>query len=850
MRRQRVLSALFVAAVTLTLTTAGPAPGLAADPSSGSIGTGNASISWTGVDMSAETSGPEACQEQSGALFPPFCDDYSLTVTDQGEVTLTVTGTVPANDFDLYVYDNAGTLVGSSASAGSLELATIDCAKPAGNPYDVRVVYFETVATPLAGDPGYTGDATWATPAAGACDSVPDVQALFSGSLTFGPASIVSAQFLGSEPQTTLERTVPGAAPGAGIDSKRIFIDWPLSSRSAIGQLSRSVDGGDSFRLLLDLTCAPRSRPNCATGGGGDTEDDVNLHTGSVFFADQEVTVNEASAASFDHGDTWVGETPISGQTSATDRQWLAAADDELTTIVAGQTVPVEAFLSYHVPCAGEYVHGIAHVGNQVTPLPQPAPQIVNVGQSGQSRVDTNQTSPAYHWIYQPYNTCIGLNEDAGAIQVATGFAPDYASALAWKSNLVTTDSPDIFSWSAIDAAGNAYLVWTTNGVMYLSAAPMSDARNNPAQGGWPGSHWTPKIRVQLPTVGSAVFPEVIAGPPGAVGTIGITYDGTTEYSGVPDDAPDGTIWHAYAALVTFPNGFNAAPVVATGRVSHRPIHMGNVCTGGTGCTGAFDRSLLDMTDVGFDTDGRLGVVFTDNYSQHFHEGGPDAVDESPFVHFAKQLTGPSMRGSTLKVRQSSGDCRNDLAGDATWQNRASGQNLPALDIRQACVTVKKGQLTATITLSEATAAAMTRDLAAYNTRSQPCLAPCAGNRLQYVVRVLTDSDIYHLSVDFVPGSGLRFFGGVLDANDKLPNPANPIDSIAAGYHTDAGFVVTGKLSGTTLTLTTSASNLALGAGGKLYSVTAFSMAGPLEAEELTAGYTMRTVDASPPFDR
>lgn len=848
MRHHRVLAALFVVAIALT--TASPTPGLAADPGSGSIGSANPSISWTGVDLNAETSGPEACGEQSGLLFPPFCDDFSLTVTDQGEVTVTVTGTVPANDFDLYVYDSAGTLVASSGLPGSLEAATIDCARPTGNPYDVRVVYFETVATPVAGDPAYNGEASWATPAAGACDSVPDVQAVFSGSLSFGPASIVSAHFLGSEPQTTLERSVPGATAGAGIDPKRIFIDWPLSSRSAIGQLSRSVDGGDSFRLLLNLTCAPRSRPNCATGGGGDTEDEVNLHTGTTFFADQEVAVNEAAAISFDHGDTWGNETPIAGQTTATDREWLAAADDELTVDVGGQSIPVEAFLTYHVPCAGQYVHGIERIGNQATPLPQPVVQIANVGQSGQPRVDTNQASPGYHWIYQPYNTCIDLNGNAGAIQVATASAPDYASPLAWKSNLVTTDSPDIFSWSAIDGAGNAYLVWTTNGVMYLSAAPMSDPRNNPAQGGWPGSHWTPKVRVQLPQVGSAVFPEVIAGAPGAAGTIGITYDGTTDYTGLPDDAPDSTIWHAYAAIVSYPNGFDAAPVVSTGRVSHRPIHQGNVCTGGTGCTGAFDRSLLDMTDVGFDTDGRLGVVFTDNFSQHFGEGGPGAVDESPFVHFAKQLTGISMSGSTLRLRQPSGDCRSDLAGDATWQNRASGQSLPALDIRQACLTVKKGVATATITLSAATAAAMARDLAAYNTSSQPCLEPCTGHRLQYMVRLLTDTDIYHLSVEFVPGGGLRFFGGRLDANDKLPNPANPVDSIAAGYHTDAGFVVTGTLSGSTLTLTTAASNLGLGAGGKTYSVTAFSMAGPLEAEELTAGYTMRTVDASPPFDR
>jgi hypothetical protein len=848
MRHKRVLAAFVAAAITLT--TAGTEPGWAADPTSGSIGPDNTSASWIGVDTNAETSGPEACQEQSGVLFPPFCDDFSLTVTEPGEVTVSVTGTVPANDFDLYIYDSAGTLVGSSAAPAGLELATIDCAKPAGNPYDVRVVYFTTAATPLPDDPGYTADASWAAPGAEACDSVPDVQAVFSGSLTFGPATVVSAHFLGSEPQTTLERSVPGRAAGAGIDPKRIFVDWPLSSRSAIGQLSRSVDGGDSFRLLLDLICAPRSRPNCATGGGGDTEEDVNLHTGSVFFSDQEVLVNEAFASSFDHGDTWINQTPLAGQATATDRQWIAVADDELDVPIGPAMLPVEAFLTYHVPCEGQYIHGIERQATQGQPLPQPVAQVVNVGQSGQPRVDTNEASPAHHWIYQPYNTCIGLNEDAGAIQMATAYAPDYASPLAWKSNLVTTDSPDIFSWSAIDAAGNAYLVWTTNGVMYLSVAPMSDVRNNPAQGGRPGSHWTPKVRVQLPEVGSAVFPEVIAGPPGAPGTIGITYDGTTEYVGLPDNAPDDTIWDAFAAIVSYPNGFDAAPVVSTGRVSHRPIHKGNVCTGGTGCTGAFDRSLLDMTDVGFDDGGRLGVVFTDNFTQSFHEGGPGGVDESPFVHFAKQLTGPSLLGSTLRLRQPNGDCRSDPAGDATWQNRATGQNLAALDIRQACLTVKKGKVTATITLSQATAAAMARDMAAYNTQSQPCLEPCAGHRLQYVTRLLTGTDIYHLSAEFVPGSGLRFFGGVLDANDKLLNPANPVDFIAAAYHADPGFAVTGSLSGSTLTLTTAASSIGLGSGGSLFSVTAFSMAGPLETEELTAAYTMRTVDSSAPFDR
>jgi len=120
----------------------------------------------------------------------------------------------------------------------------------------------------------------------------------------FAPSTTVSASFFGAEPQTTLECQLAGSQSGR-IDPNRIFIDWPLSSRTGIGQLSRSLDGGDSFRLLYDRTCAERSRPNCLTEGGGDTEDEVNLINGDLLFADQEVVANEALASSADHGDTF-----------------------------------------------------------------------------------------------------------------------------------------------------------------------------------------------------------------------------------------------------------------------------------------------------------------------------------------------------------------------------------------------------------------------------------------------------------------------------------------------------------------------------------------------------------------
>jgi alpha-glucosidase len=157
--RARLLSPPVLVAALL-LTTLIPSASNCSTPASGSIGFAAPSTTWTGPDVSAQTAGPESCGDQTEQL-PPLCDDFSLAVTDAGQLDVSVMGTVPANDFDLYVYDSAGILVASSAAAGGLEFATVPCATPAAGPYLVRAVYFTTVATPLADDPGYSGDASW-----------------------------------------------------------------------------------------------------------------------------------------------------------------------------------------------------------------------------------------------------------------------------------------------------------------------------------------------------------------------------------------------------------------------------------------------------------------------------------------------------------------------------------------------------------------------------------------------------------------------------------------------------------------------------------------------------------------
>jgi uncharacterized repeat protein (TIGR01451 family) len=465
-------------------------------------------------------------------------------------------------------------------------------------------------------------------------------------------------------------------------------------------------------------------------------------------------------------------------------------------------------------------------------------PQLQNVGQSGQLRVDNNPASHGHGWIYQPHNGVA-----PGGLFVATGPSDGYALPTNWQDNAVAGAGATSFPWVAIDAAGNAYVTWDNGGVVYYSFSNILDKSNDPAQGGRPGTTWSPKVRISPPQVGSAVFPEVTAGD---AGRIAITYVGTTDWTGEPDDAPDTAAWHTYAAVI--PDALAVQPTVNTGRVTHRVMHVGNVCTSGTTClTSGKDRSLLDMIDIGFDEDGRLGIITMDNNSNSFHAAPGGTEDEGPFAHFAKQTSGISvLAGKTINVSIPTGG-RTDPAGDATWPNTATGVNLASLDALGISIGLETGNVVARLDLADARGATMRRDLEAYNATLCAPATACLADRSQYVVRFMTGDEIYHLSAEFTPASGLRFFGGKLDGNDKLVSSTSPTAVFGAGYHTD--FAATGSVSGNQLTIRAPLTAFGVASGSPLYSVTAFTMAGPSEATELTIDRIMRTVDASPPFD-
>lgn len=840
-------------ALTLSVVGAGTAGG--SEPSRGTVGPvdqgAQSSITWKGPPPPGGISGPVVlgCPEDPTV----YCDTFDLEVAvppeywtgKAGGVEIEISWPDPADQYKVCTSDNvcesSSDVRSTDHRFGSIRIF-VD--RPSG-PLRIRVQY-EQVAD---NRDGYTGVARFVSSSA-ATPAVFDEQT----GMDFGPATIVSAHFLGPEPQVTVERPSPSQV-GGPLLADRMFVDWPMGLASTSSQLHRSEDGGDSFRLLFDMGCPQRNRPGCATAGGADSDAAVNPVNGNLYFADLE-TGNVAFATSETHGDDFPPDQQKAISNPAippADRQWVAGADPTRFRISEpGKDRPtrLQAFLAYDEGLITKVIQGIDLAGN---PVPQPDPQIPAFsGEKGPLLADNTQ-GPGAGWLY------LGGGDVVATVHSSNYQKPEGTEG-GWRVNRVMPvphNGVELFQWLALDEAGNAYATWVPTqpedsgkpAVVMFAASPIDDPRNDPRDGGWPGAHWTEPIQVSLPRLGSAIFASVTAG---AEGRVGLAYMATDDHVGPAGTAPGGAEWKTYGAVMTNALDQEGPLIVRTTEVSERIAHLGPICTGGLiGCdvqTG--DRSLLDLIDISFDIDGRLTVVSMDNHSSFAEKSGgiPIAGEKKrPFAHVSKQIAGPSLfPGEDLSIPLPTSPV-SDPAADANWPNAATGTNLQAFDLREASLQLEGSDLVARITLADASSAAMTRDLGTY-AASYPLTAPPA-ERLQYILRFSTEQDIYHLSFEHQMGGARRGFGGRLDDNDRLLTNSRPGASTnGVGYHTD-GVKVDARIEDNTLVLTVPAGAFGLAEGARLFSVTAFATAGPLEENEQTTENIMRTVDASPPFD-
>ncbi len=135
-------------------------PATAADPGSGTVGEG-ADFDWQGATYAAAATTALPCPSAAQDPDDVVCDHVTLNVDGDGSLPLVVSiqTAVQSADFDLYVYDSHGDLVGSSGSPESNESVTVP---DAAGSYEVRVQPW-LVTEPSS----YTGSAALAEQATG-----------------------------------------------------------------------------------------------------------------------------------------------------------------------------------------------------------------------------------------------------------------------------------------------------------------------------------------------------------------------------------------------------------------------------------------------------------------------------------------------------------------------------------------------------------------------------------------------------------------------------------------------------------------------------------------------------------
>lgn len=153
-------------ALAVAVLVAGPAR--AANPSSGTVTATSTSVSYSAGPFLVPNVTGNAGNVTCSAATP--CDDFQLTLdvpsTYAGTYNLTVRIQWPNStaDFDLYVLDAGGNIVGSAASSSDPEVAIIPAVR---GTYKVRVVPYAPLGDSFSASIALTAKPTAATPAAG-----------------------------------------------------------------------------------------------------------------------------------------------------------------------------------------------------------------------------------------------------------------------------------------------------------------------------------------------------------------------------------------------------------------------------------------------------------------------------------------------------------------------------------------------------------------------------------------------------------------------------------------------------------------------------------------------------------
>jgi hypothetical protein len=652
MRVRMSLSALALAAVVTVLLLAGSAPG--ASPSSGTIGATATSITWqspfypaaaTGISTVNGSTGTNPCPPPADDPLSLVCDQFMLTVDVPPSYWDTHTGGVQVkidwpndgvSDFDLFVYNQDGNEVAKDAGGSDPEQAFI---RNASGTYDIVVIPFSVVAQQ------FTGTATFIS-----TDGSPPQPARTTGGITFAPSNVVDFQRTEGEPINFVD--------AKGND----WVSGPFGTSTQLSFVQRSTDGGDQFNVVSPLAIRPTPPP-----GGGDTDVVVD-DQGYDYFTDLEGLIKIEASVSNDDGNTWKKNVAAEA-TTVDDRQWFAL-DNGLTSAAGDNTV----FLSYREEL-GAFIYsspgstGAADpVGGLVYQNSADSQTFLTSGQRcGQLRFD-----PVKRDLYLP---CFAADH---VVLVHGHVAPGQRTGIHYTvTNLPGSPGhgavDNLFPLVATDKAGNVYATWsdTSDNTIYYTYSKDE------------GSTWATPVQVSGGDAASNVMPWMQAD---AAGTVAIAWYGSPVR--VDSDLMKSWFsnrevaaqypWYGYVALIQ--NAASATPTFYQQKFSEHPMHFGQICTGGLGCTiSSGDRSMADFFSLYFDREGAIRIAYNDTSNQH----------HGAIVYEARQIAGPGGLGTTISHPAPTNPVA-DPTGDAQSPHYApvtgAGASVPQYDFTQVAV--------------------------------------------------------------------------------------------------------------------------------------------------------------------
>ncbi len=555
----------------------------AATPGGATLSNPAPSASWTGSITGAGT-GENTC------VNGVSCDSFQVTLAPGDytgkQIDVTITWTVPAYDYDLYVHSDSLTGPSLPPSAGS----------PPGTEEQVHIGVDPPVVT--------APRVWWAHVQAA---TVPPGQTYQgSAALVPLPAAPVVAHLPGS---LAFSHTVPLFARGT-VRTEEPSVRVDVRGNAYVSGIRGVPAGVDLWRFDLNPT-SPTFDPELrngsylgqpdafqqmgaadSTAGGSDGGGDIDIATS--FPADSTSTpvltmvslaaADISSNLSTDRGDTFQ-HNGAAAAIASDDRQWIEA--DGPDNIYMLYRAPVPSSVLYVQKSTD---HGLTY-GAPVAVLDTGNPASTTPGY-----IDVDHHDGTVYVSHQNSNAAyVSHSTDGGA---------------TWVTKLVdgTTSHGHLFDPVKVGDDGTVYLAWSNDRHVYYSYS-----RNH-------GDAWTAAAMVDDPdSTLTNVFPWLEAGSAGRVDVV---------WYGSKSQDIDAADWDVYFSQSL--NANTASPAFRQQRISDHVIHGSNISEGGL--TGAANRNLGDYFQIAYDPQGAAVISFADDHND---------FDGNTFV--LRQLSGPGL---------------------------------------------------------------------------------------------------------------------------------------------------------------------------------------------------------------